>query len=345
MYSYSSDNFAKLFRPKTGMTNKILELTIDDLHYYSYPIPCINEENDASGGNSNSGSGGGTNHSNHSSSSIQYQNHSNIISLFNVIIVTVKRSALLNILQRRLLQLHSSVKSIQLTKFPIKQLHLSSSMSYMSNNSNNSNGLESMEYGIHSTGNSGNNRELSHSDNNNNGAGSGSGSGSSRTIKQSADGLDVFMHDHRMGGGGNSYLGGVLMEIEQELKKIDILLNENESAGMGGRGGPCLSPMNTHMYGFNYGKSGTNPINNIIGLNTQQYSNSFVHNSVDCIPGEEHGSGSGSTGIGSNMSNIPDVLRYTNAASVTATNNYIANHLKLLSVDQYCTVSEAMIRK
>ena len=45
--SLSPDNFAKIFRPKAALFNKIFELTIDDVHYISYPCPCVEkgEEN------------------------------------------------------------------------------------------------------------------------------------------------------------------------------------------------------------------------------------------------------------------------------------------------------------
>lgn len=36
----SRENFAKLFRPKSGLLNKVLELSIDDLVYSSFPFKC-----------------------------------------------------------------------------------------------------------------------------------------------------------------------------------------------------------------------------------------------------------------------------------------------------------------
>jgi hypothetical protein len=103
--SMSPDNFAKLFRPKAPMCNKILEFVIDDLHYFSYPVPCTEEasvEGSAAGGignpvrNSSSGSGAGG-------------SKSDIISLFNVVIVTIKRSALVRVLQLKLLNLQALI--------------------------------------------------------------------------------------------------------------------------------------------------------------------------------------------------------------------------------------------
>ena len=61
-----------------------MEFTIDDLHYYSYPLPCVED---------------------HNSNDIAVKQ--DIITLFNVIIITVKRSAVLRILQRKLLNLHT----------------------------------------------------------------------------------------------------------------------------------------------------------------------------------------------------------------------------------------------
>jgi hypothetical protein len=39
-FSIGPDNFAKLFRPKVGLFNKILEISIDDLVYSSFPFQC-----------------------------------------------------------------------------------------------------------------------------------------------------------------------------------------------------------------------------------------------------------------------------------------------------------------
>ena len=77
--SLSPDNFAKIFRPKAALFNKIFELTIDDVHYISYPCPCVEkgEEN--------------TIDSNLSS-------NSDVITLFNVVIATVRESAMKRVL-------------------------------------------------------------------------------------------------------------------------------------------------------------------------------------------------------------------------------------------------------
>ena len=39
----SPDNFAKLFRPKSALFNKVLELVIDDIQYLSFPCPCAED--------------------------------------------------------------------------------------------------------------------------------------------------------------------------------------------------------------------------------------------------------------------------------------------------------------
>eukprot|EP00601_Ochromonadales_sp_CCMP2298_P033883 CAMPEP_0173370408 /NCGR_PEP_ID=MMETSP1144-20121109/26675_1 /TAXON_ID=483371 /ORGANISM="non described non described, Strain CCMP2298" /LENGTH=127 /DNA_ID=CAMNT_0014321967 /DNA_START=24 /DNA_END=404 /DNA_ORIENTATION=+ len=39
-FSMSTENLAKLFRPKMSLTNKVLEISIDDLCFLSYPCQC-----------------------------------------------------------------------------------------------------------------------------------------------------------------------------------------------------------------------------------------------------------------------------------------------------------------
>lgn len=69
---HSPDNFAKLFRPKASLFNKVLELTIDDLHYISFPCPCSDEL----------------------STDTSIQTTTDVITLFNVVIATVRESAM-----------------------------------------------------------------------------------------------------------------------------------------------------------------------------------------------------------------------------------------------------------
>ena len=70
--SLSPDNFAKLFRPKAALFNKVLELTIDDLHYVSFPCPCSDEL----------------------SSDSSVSTSTDVITLFNVVIATVRESTM-----------------------------------------------------------------------------------------------------------------------------------------------------------------------------------------------------------------------------------------------------------
>lgn len=81
--SLSPDNFAKLFRPKAPLFNKILELSIDDLHYISYPCPCSDELKERA-----------LLHPSYQANNID------VITLFNVIIVTVRDSALKRVLMQ-----------------------------------------------------------------------------------------------------------------------------------------------------------------------------------------------------------------------------------------------------
>ena len=76
--SLSPDNFAKLFRPKAALFNKVLELTIDDLHYVSFPCPCSDEL----------------------SSDSSVATSTDVITLFNVVIATVRESTMKAILAK-----------------------------------------------------------------------------------------------------------------------------------------------------------------------------------------------------------------------------------------------------
>jgi len=62
------DQFAKLFRPKAALFNKILELDIGDLKYISFPTSCTDGLSTE-------------------------ESSSNVISLFNVVVVVVRESA------------------------------------------------------------------------------------------------------------------------------------------------------------------------------------------------------------------------------------------------------------
>ena len=62
--NFNQDNFAKLFRPKAGLNNKVFDLIIDDLQYIAYPCPCrgvaLSRNDHEDGSNYNHGSLSGT---------------------------------------------------------------------------------------------------------------------------------------------------------------------------------------------------------------------------------------------------------------------------------------------
>ena len=70
--SFSPDNFAKLFRPKSAFFGKVLDLVIDDLHYISFPCPCNFSNADGS----------------------EHFPEVENISLFNVVVTKVRDSAM-----------------------------------------------------------------------------------------------------------------------------------------------------------------------------------------------------------------------------------------------------------
>ena len=65
----SPENFAKLFRPKQPLCNKVIELCIDDLQYISYACSCGSDNNNR------------TSNSNYTASTV---------TLFNIVIVKVR---------------------------------------------------------------------------------------------------------------------------------------------------------------------------------------------------------------------------------------------------------------
>jgi hypothetical protein len=76
----SPDNFARLFRPKHAMLNKVMEIIIEDLQYISFPMPCSHEFLELS-----------------SSTAVHDD-----LSMFNVVIATVRENALRRIRNRPL---------------------------------------------------------------------------------------------------------------------------------------------------------------------------------------------------------------------------------------------------
>lgn len=78
----SPENFAKLFCPKAALFNKISILTIDDLQYVSFPCSCAEELSQELGGSGSS---------------------TDVITLFNVVVATVRESAMRKLRDRRLI--------------------------------------------------------------------------------------------------------------------------------------------------------------------------------------------------------------------------------------------------
>lgn len=84
----SQDNFAKLFRPKNALLNRVLSLTIDDLQFTSYPCPIGGEATSPVPGASESDvQTSGTASS--SGTELYY-----VISMFNIVIVSVTGKAM-----------------------------------------------------------------------------------------------------------------------------------------------------------------------------------------------------------------------------------------------------------
>jgi hypothetical protein len=92
----SADNFAKLFRPKAALWNKVLEVTIDDISYVSFPTPC-GEERDREASSSSQGLGSSGTSEQASGGSGSYPS-GDLITLFNVVIAIVRESALRRVL-------------------------------------------------------------------------------------------------------------------------------------------------------------------------------------------------------------------------------------------------------
>jgi hypothetical protein len=84
----SPDNFAKLFRPKAALFNKVLEVTIDDICYVSYPTPCADAE----------------------STDPHYPG--DLITLFNVVIAVVRESSLRRVLGSSYDEPHTSLTGL-----------------------------------------------------------------------------------------------------------------------------------------------------------------------------------------------------------------------------------------
>lgn len=99
----SLENLAKLFRPKNALLSKVLEISIDDLCFISYPCQCHGLAYDEANGNGNASSEVGANGAynqgsvNPLSSPIglhSSQSGSEVITMFNVIITSVSSKAM-----------------------------------------------------------------------------------------------------------------------------------------------------------------------------------------------------------------------------------------------------------
>lgn len=80
LFIFSPDNFARFFCPKQPMFNKVMDIIIEDLQYISFPMPCTSESplNNCSNDDS----------------------LRDDLSMFNVVVATVRESALKRTLNR-----------------------------------------------------------------------------------------------------------------------------------------------------------------------------------------------------------------------------------------------------
>ena len=79
--SITPENFAKLFRPKANLCNKVLELSIDDLHYTSFACSCANTVNSVESATNNS-------------TTSTVVGSSSTVTLFNIVIARVHDNAM-----------------------------------------------------------------------------------------------------------------------------------------------------------------------------------------------------------------------------------------------------------
>ena len=80
------DNFARLFRPKPAFFNNVLDITIGDINYISYPAPCLG---DAPGTDSLTEDPHGQSLAS-SDSGLEDDDSSNVITLFTVVVARVR---------------------------------------------------------------------------------------------------------------------------------------------------------------------------------------------------------------------------------------------------------------
>ena len=100
-YIHSLENLAKLFRPKNALYNKILEISIDDLNFVSYPCQCQGSaSDDASVNDSNTTNivGSGSLQNNPLSPiALGTSQSAEVITMFNIIVTSVSHKAMLKI--------------------------------------------------------------------------------------------------------------------------------------------------------------------------------------------------------------------------------------------------------
>eukprot|EP01032_Pedospumella_encystans_P018954 gene18954-21562_t len=100
-FSFSLENLAKLFRPKNALYNKILEISIDDLNFVSYPCQCQGSaSDDASVNDSNSTNivaAGSLQNNPLSPVALGTSQSAEVITMFNIIVTSVSHKAMLKI--------------------------------------------------------------------------------------------------------------------------------------------------------------------------------------------------------------------------------------------------------
>ena len=100
-YIHSLENLAKLFRPKNALYNKILEISIDDLNFVSYPCQCQGSaSDDASVNDSNTTNivaAGSLQNNPLSPIALGTSQSAEVITMFNIIVTSVSHKAMLKI--------------------------------------------------------------------------------------------------------------------------------------------------------------------------------------------------------------------------------------------------------
>ena len=96
--SLSPENFARLFRPKSSLSNEVLELFVDDLHYVCFPCSCA-DEGEVKGLNDSSQPTASSSSSSSSSSSTavpgaEGAGQSVRITFFNLVVAQVRQSSM-----------------------------------------------------------------------------------------------------------------------------------------------------------------------------------------------------------------------------------------------------------